>query len=194
MRILIADDQERVRFALRVLLAQQPGLQVVGEAASGEALLAQAGAIAADLALVDWELPRLAEAGGLPALHRSAPALQIVVLSSRPGVRQAALAMGGAAFVSKGEPPERLLTVIRRCGARPNQEVPMLPPNDYLAMKDYELNRLPDVLAKAEQNRLLREAGLIRRPWLTCQVCRSLWRLGRLLVTAGQRLERRYAP
>jgi DNA-binding NarL/FixJ family response regulator len=117
MRILIADDQERVRFALRVLLAQQPGVQVVGEAANGEALLAQAGAIAADLALVDWELPRLTEAGGLPGIHRSAPALRIVVLSSRPGVRQAALAMGGAAFVSKGEPPERLLTVIRRCGA-----------------------------------------------------------------------------
>jgi DNA-binding NarL/FixJ family response regulator len=119
MRILIADDQERVRFALRVLLAQQPGVQVVGEASSGEALLAQASVVAADLALVDWELPRLAEAGGLPALHRSSPALQIVVLSSRPGVRQAALAVGGAAFVSKGEPPERLLTVIRGCGAVP---------------------------------------------------------------------------
>jgi DNA-binding NarL/FixJ family response regulator len=117
MRILIADDQERVRFALRILLTQQPGLQVVGEASNGEVLLAQAGTIAADLALVDWELPRLAEAGGLPALHRSSPALQVVVLSSRPGVRQAALAVGGAAFVSKGEPPERLLTVIRSCGA-----------------------------------------------------------------------------
>ncbi len=70
----------------------------------------------------------------------------------------------------------------------------MLPPNDYLSMKDYEWNRLPAVLAKAEQHRLLVEAGLIRRPWLSCQVCRSLWRLGRLLVTTGQRLEQRYAP
>ena len=76
----------------------------------------------------------------------------------------------------------------------------MLPPNDYLSMKDYELNRLPDVLAKAETHRLLAEAGLIRRPplcapsvWLTCQMCRSLWRLGRLLELTGQRLERRYA-
>ncbi len=69
----------------------------------------------------------------------------------------------------------------------------MLPPNDYLSMEDYELNRLPDVLARAEQNRLLREAGLMRRPWLSCQVCRSLWRLGRLLELSGQRLERRYA-
>ena len=116
MRILIADDQERVRFALRVLLAQQPGLQVVGEAANGEALLAQAGALAADLALVAWELPRLAETGDLPALHRAFPGLRVVVLSSRPGVRQPALAAGGAAFVSKGEPLERLLTAIRRCG------------------------------------------------------------------------------
>ncbi len=120
MRILIADDQDRVRFALRVLLMQQPGLQVVGEASDGEALLAQARAIAADLVLVDWELPRLAEAGGLPALRRSLPDLQVVVLSSRPGVRQAALAVGGDAFVSMSDPPERLLTVIGRCGAMAN--------------------------------------------------------------------------
>ena len=32
MRILLADDQTQVRFALRVLLEQQPGLEVVGEA------------------------------------------------------------------------------------------------------------------------------------------------------------------
>ena len=32
MRIIIADGQERVRFALRVLLAQQPGVAVVAEA------------------------------------------------------------------------------------------------------------------------------------------------------------------
>ena len=49
----------------------------------------------------------------------------------------------------------------------------MLPPNDYLAMKDYELNRLPDVLAKAEQHRLLVEAGLIRRPPLAHLRCGS---------------------
>ena len=76
----------------------------------------------------------------------------------------------------------------------------MLPPNDYLSMKEYELNRLPDVLASAEQHGLLVEAGLVRRPplrtplvWFSCQMCRSLWRLGRLLELAGQRLERRYA-
>ncbi len=70
----------------------------------------------------------------------------------------------------------------------------MLTPNDYVMLKDYELNRLPVVKANAEKHRLLVEAGLVRRPWVSCQVCRSLWRLGRVLATAGQRLERRYAP
>lgn len=70
----------------------------------------------------------------------------------------------------------------------------MLPLNDYILLKDYELNKLPVILARAEEHRLLSEAGLIRRPWLSCQVCRSLSRLGHLLVTAGQRLEQRYAP
>ncbi len=70
----------------------------------------------------------------------------------------------------------------------------MLPPSDYDLRKNYELNRLPAVLVKAEQHRLLSEAGLIRRPRLSFQAFRSLWRLGRMLVTAGQRLERHYAP
>jgi hypothetical protein len=70
----------------------------------------------------------------------------------------------------------------------------MLPLNDYSLLKDYEWNKLPVVLTKAEEHRLLVEAGLIRRSWLSCQVCQSLWRLGHLLATAGQRLEQRYAP
>ena len=67
MRILLADNQTRVRFALRVLLTQRPGLQVVGEASDSPELFAQAGAVDADLVLLDWELPGLTEAGGLPA-------------------------------------------------------------------------------------------------------------------------------
>lgn len=70
----------------------------------------------------------------------------------------------------------------------------MFPLNDYCYYKDYELNRLPKVKEDAEKHRLLAEAGLIRKPWLSCQVCRSLWQLGRTMVKAGQRLEHRYGP
>lgn len=123
MRILIADGQKSVRHALTVLLATQAGLQIVGEASCGEELLSQAGAIDADIVLVDWELPGLAELGGLAALRSLCPALLIVALSGRPGVRRAAQIAGVDAFVSKGDPPERLLAAMRECSEAANWEV-----------------------------------------------------------------------
>ncbi len=70
----------------------------------------------------------------------------------------------------------------------------MLPPSDYAAFKDYQLNRLPAQLAAAGQHRLLSEAGLAVRPWLRCQVCRSLLRLARVLVATGRWLEKHSTP
>lgn len=114
MRILLADDQPRVRFALRVLLGRQPGLKVVGEAIAAEDLLAQTEATCPDLLLLGWELPGLAAAGSLSALRRIRPDLFVVVLSGRTGVRRAALDAGADAFVSKTDPPGRLLAVIEK--------------------------------------------------------------------------------
>jgi two-component system response regulator DesR len=117
MRVLLADDQARVRFALRVLLAQQPGIEVVGEASSADGLVALLRTTRPDLALLDWELPGLAEGGGLSALRKLCPRLAVTVLSNRPGARRAAQVAGADAFVSKGDPPERLLAAIQACTA-----------------------------------------------------------------------------
>jgi DNA-binding NarL/FixJ family response regulator len=114
MKIFVADSHDQVRFALRVMLSRQPGLEVVGEAADGPQLLALVRAGTADLVLVDWELPGLAKLGGLAAIHGASPRLRIVVLSSQLRARQAAVGNGVDAFVSKGDPPERLLAVIRQ--------------------------------------------------------------------------------
>lgn len=112
MRILLADDQSQVRFALRVLLEQQPGLEVVGEAADGESLLAKAGTQCPDLVLLDWELPRTVVSQLLPALRSACPGLLVIALSGQPEVRSTALAAGADGFVCKCDPPERLLEAI----------------------------------------------------------------------------------
>jgi DNA-binding NarL/FixJ family response regulator len=111
MRILLADSQAKVRFALRVLLERQSGLEVVGEVASAEELLALAAVLSPDLVLVDWTLANTV----LLALRGGCPGLGIIVLSGRPEARRAALAAGADAFVSKGNPPEHLLAAIARC-------------------------------------------------------------------------------
>jgi len=109
---LIADDQAKVRSALRLLLELQSGLSVVGEAANAGELQAMVEAIHPDLILLDWELPGAPAAELLSILRSCHPRLWIIALSGRPEARKAALAAGADAFVSKGDPPERLLAVV----------------------------------------------------------------------------------
>ena len=116
MRILLADDQPRVRFALRVLLERQPGLHVVGEAVDAFGLLDQVETTSPDLVLLGWELPDLVAVGSLSALRKICSDLFVIALSGRPEARRAALDAGADAFVSKSDPPDQLLAVIEKQG------------------------------------------------------------------------------
>ena len=115
MRILLADDQPKVRLALRALLEQQPGLKVVGEAVNADDLLTQTEESCPDLVLLDWELPGPAAVDLLSDLRSACPDLVVIALSGRVTAGRAALAAGADAFVSKGDPPERLLAAIDCC-------------------------------------------------------------------------------
>jgi DNA-binding NarL/FixJ family response regulator len=114
MRILLADAQPRVRFALRVLLERQPGFEVTGEAVDADDLIDQAEKTCPDLVLLSWELPGLAAAGSLPNLRQICPNVSVIALSGRPEARRPALTAGVDAFISKSDPPERLLTAIEK--------------------------------------------------------------------------------
>ena len=118
MHILLADDQPKVRLALRVLLERRWGLMVVGEATNAEDLLALTHTTCPDLLLLAWELPGLSHGESLPALRGLCPDLAIVALSARPELHQVALDAGADAFVWKCEPPERLLEAIADCWTR----------------------------------------------------------------------------
>ena len=113
MRVLLADDQLTVRSALRLLLEQEADFQVVGETADTTGLLLAVTQKAPELVLLDWELPGLPPVQLLRLLRYERPFLKIIAMSSRPEAHQAALAAGVEAFVSKSEPPERVLAVIR---------------------------------------------------------------------------------
>jgi DNA-binding NarL/FixJ family response regulator len=121
MRILIADDQACVRSALRLILEQEPEVTVVGEAADAAALFKQAKEMRPDMVLLDWELPgfvacyppRSSEERLLSVLRTVTRCSHLVVMSGRPETRQSALAAGADEFVSKVDPPERLLEAVR---------------------------------------------------------------------------------
>lgn len=118
MRVLVADDPVWLRSALRLLLEQEPEIEILGEAGDADALLDLAAAHNPDLLLVDWELPGFTSSKhakqALAHLRVDHPGLYIIVLSGRPESGRPALAAGANAFVSKADPPETLLAALRK--------------------------------------------------------------------------------
>lgn len=113
MRVILADDQQDVRSALRLLLEDEPGLSIVGEAAEVGELLSQVARSGPDLILLDWELPGLATDVVLLRLRSNGRNTRVIALSGKPEARQVSLEAGADAFVSKGDPPEKLLATVR---------------------------------------------------------------------------------
>jgi DNA-binding NarL/FixJ family response regulator len=121
MHIVLADDQPKVRFALRVLLERQTGLEVVGEATTADDLLSLLTTSCPELVLLGWELPGLTDTGSVCALRELCPGVFVIALSGRPEACRVALAAGADAFVSKADPPEYLLAAIQHCKQKQEQ-------------------------------------------------------------------------
>ena len=132
MRILIADTQPKVRFALQVLLQRQPDLKVVGEAIDAQSLLEQTETACPDVLLLGWELPGMDMDYLIPSLRESCPGIVVIALSGRLEAHRAASELGVDAFVSKSSPPDQLLAAITRCGCgsqTPSTAEPAVTPN-----------------------------------------------------------------
>ena len=110
----IADDQNDVRAALRVLIETETDLQLAFEAARCDELFRALDTTCLDLLLIDWELPGLHDDGALTTLRAKCGQTYIVAMSASPEARQNALDAGLDAFVCKGDPPESLLAVIQK--------------------------------------------------------------------------------
>ena len=132
MRVLLADDQDGMRSALRLVLGQETNMELVGEVADVAHLLEETASLLPDLLLLDWELPELGSSRAgrrlLASLHGLHPLLHVIVLSSRPESKRSALAAGADLFVSKTEPPERLMSALRTMLAS-LQDRPHRPPS-----------------------------------------------------------------
>lgn len=113
--ILIADDHQIVRMGLRSLLQQEPGWQVVGEAADGEAAIEQARLLRPAIAVVDLSLPLRSGLDVIRQIRRLTPKTQIVVLSIHANEAhvRAAFQAGALAYVLKDAPGSELIQAVQ---------------------------------------------------------------------------------
>jgi DNA-binding NarL/FixJ family response regulator len=109
VRVLIVDDDRRVRQSLSGLMALRDGIEIVGTAGDGEAALALCDVADPDTVLLDLKLPEITDGLGLLAeLRRRWPAIRIVAMSVQVSLRAAAIAAGAVAFIPKGGQPEAI--------------------------------------------------------------------------------------
>jgi DNA-binding NarL/FixJ family response regulator len=115
IRTLVADDQAMVRAGLRMLLTDEPGIEVVAEAKDGFEAVAQAVRHHPDVVLMDIRMPGL---DGLEATRRilaADEAARVLILTTfnLDEYLYEALRDGASGFVLKDDPPEQLIAAVR---------------------------------------------------------------------------------
>lgn len=116
IRLLIADDQALVRGALSALLGLEPDIEVVAEVGRGDEVVDAAVRSAADVALLDIEMPGMDGIAAASALRSARPACRALIVTTfgRPGYLTRAMRAGAAGFVVKDTPAAQLADAVRR--------------------------------------------------------------------------------
>ena len=99
--IFLAESEKHVLDALRLLVEQQTGMKVVGEARSAEALLVQVCQQEPDAILLDWNLPGFHPQRFIQALRDCCPSTKLLAISVRPEHAESAREYGLDGFLSK---------------------------------------------------------------------------------------------
>lgn len=113
VRVLIADDDHRVRTALSTLLTSSSGFDIVGTSATTDGALTLARQHRPTVALIDILLPEAPD--GLGLLHAITNELHIpaIAMSVDGGLRKGALAAGAASFFDKDGRADQLIAALR---------------------------------------------------------------------------------
>jgi DNA-binding NarL/FixJ family response regulator len=118
-RILVVDDHATVRQGLKLLIDNQPDMEVIGEAADGHGVLEQAKALNPDVVLMDISMPGLNGLVATRMLKRVQPAVSIIVLTRHEDETylQELLRAGASGYVLKQSAPAEFLQAIRAVAA-----------------------------------------------------------------------------
>lgn len=119
IRVFLVDDHTILRDGLRRLLATEPGLKVVGEAAEGQQLLDQLPTVPTDVVLLDLHMPGLDGLETTRRLHVEFPEVKVLLLSmvELPQRIGQVLAAGARGYILKNETKSTIVAAIEEVAA-----------------------------------------------------------------------------
>jgi DNA-binding NarL/FixJ family response regulator len=119
MRVLIVDDHSVVREGLRMFLARDPDLEVVGEATNGSQAIEQAKRLQPDVVIMDLLMPVLDGMAATRVIRSKLPETEVLVLTSvleRASVVEA-IRVGAIGYLLKDTRADELRTAIKAAAA-----------------------------------------------------------------------------
>ncbi|MFI2279685.1 response regulator [Nocardia beijingensis] len=115
--VLIADDQAMVRQGFGALLAAQPDISVVGDAADGKVAVAEAKRLRPDVVLMDVRMPEMNGLDAARAILAAGfdPPVRVLMLTTFDidDYVYEALSLGASGFLLKDAPAEELVRAVR---------------------------------------------------------------------------------
>jgi two-component system invasion response regulator UvrY len=114
--VVLVDDHELVRTGFRMILASQPGIEVLGEAADGEQGLALIRKLKPDVAIVDVHMPHLSGIELTDRVRKHKLATRVVVLTvvNEAPFPKRLIEAGASGYLTKGCAAEELVRAVRQ--------------------------------------------------------------------------------
>ena len=143
IRLLLVDDHAVVRSGLRMLLASESDVEIIGEAGTAAEALASASALEPDVILMDIGLPDKSGIEATREIKAQFPKVAIVALTIHEDEEYffKMLEVGASGYVPKRAAPDELLTAIR---AAAHGEVYLYPSMAKLLVRDYLVSEPAD--------------------------------------------------
>ncbi len=197
VRVLLVDDQALFREALATLLEVRPEIEVVGEAADGEAALRRAADLRPDVVLMDLHMPVLDGIAATRRLRVEQPGVRVLALTTFDDDEDVftALRAGAVGYLLKDVTADRLVEallaaargesvlqpsvaarVVARVAALPD-EAPRRPQPLVVPLSDRELDVLRR-LAEGDSNREIAAALYLAEGTVKNHVTNVLAKLG----------------
>ena len=113
--VLLVDDHILLRKGLRVLIDDEDGLSVVGEAGDGQEAIHRARELKPDIVVMDVNMPNLNGIDATRQILEESPETRVLALSSyssKPFVEKM-LEVGASGYLLKQSSPEELVRAIR---------------------------------------------------------------------------------
>jgi NarL family two-component system response regulator LiaR len=149
IRILIVDDHGVVRQGLRMYLALDPELEVVGEAANGAEALRLTRELEPDVVLMDLLMPVMDGIAATEAIRREWPEVEVIALTSvlEDSAVYGAMRAGAIGYLLKDTGADELRRAIKAAAAG---QVQMSPPVAARLLREIPAPRQPEPLTERE--------------------------------------------